>query len=681
MIRGKAFIVLLGILAGLLLMNGFPLSSMLPAAHAATQGAGHLYKGVFVGAFITSSTQSNAYCVEPDGDNPTSEVPPKVMSSLRGYRMQSTGHWVAPYSNERGLMQMNYITSMHGGLALGPGWHDDQAAAVALAIWTIRGAEDAEVAFWVANIRAAAPGHVQDQVDSILAESAAAIVPPVLKAPADPAVVWKTSATGVVDVPAGYQQLRIEAGGRLTGAAPTGVTFDSAAQTATLDSTRAVSLRFETTPDLGSSRLQEVKFSANWTKTGKRWPARIWGYQPAADDADQLLLYGGGSEDFSQSGTWRKTSATSEESRFAPVVRTEVPATRLEKGAPYADRVTFGIAEHSDPWPVYLENGVQKYRPVRATGTLYGPFASRPEESDEAPIDPVPPVAATAEVIAVDGPATYEVEISRDPAANVSGYFTWVWEIDAQSQGPEIQVGAKEEWHLDSRYSFHDRFGIPKETQFSPMEFNITTRLEDAELAPGGKTIDRITLASNGTWLERDGKPVPIIVRASVYETDGNPERAVEPPQDARLLATEKVTVTSSEAPSEIEVVAPFPEEPGRLVDGSLGLTVQACVVAEDQEEGIRELIEESCDDWGIPEESARVVSPQVATVAQETGQVGGRIVDTANVKGPVPEGATLGFTAYLKAEVGAQRFDEHWRPVLSEGESRCAGPKTTLPA
>lgn len=664
---GGVVTVTLGVLAGLLLAVGIPFgAAQLPAAQAASQGAGHIYGGVFVGAFIATSTQSNAYCAEPDGDNPASEVPPRAMSSLRGYRMQSTGHWVAPYSNDQGLMQMNYITSTHGGIAAGPGWHDDQAAAVALAIWTIRGREDAVVASWVANIRSIAPLHVQSLTDSILAQAASAIVPPVIEAPDDPVVTWMNSVTGRVTVPAGYQQLLIGSGGKLKGSPPAGATFDAEAQTASLDGSRSLTLEFETVPSLGTSRLQEVEVSATWTKSGKRWPARVWGYQPAADDADQLLLFGGGTEQFSKSGTWRKASKTNRESSFAPIVTTRVPEVRLSKETPFSDQVTFDIAGSSEPWPTYWENGSLKHRPVRASGTLYGPFVSPPTPSDKVPLEPTPPVAATAEVTAVNGPGTYSVATPKS-VANQPGYYSWVWRIEARNQGPEIQTGSKEQWHMDFAYSFQDRFGIPEETQLRPMKIGIKTRLAASELAPGEKTVDQISLRSEGLWFQRDGKAVPIVVRATVYETDGKPTRSASAPKGARVVATKTVTVPSAKDSVGVEVAAPLLEDDGKVTSQPKGVTVQACVLVEDQLGWVGELVEETCDDWGIPEESARIVLPRVTTIAQRNGQVGGQIVDTAKVAGLIPDRATLGFTAYLKAEVGKPRFDERWQPMLTD--------------
>lgn len=659
--------VMIGLLVGWLFTTGFPAGhTFLSPAQAADRGAGHVYGGVFVGAYLTTSTHLNAYCAEPDGDNPTAELAPKLMSSLRGYRMQSTGHWVAPYDNPAGLMLMNYISSMYGGVAQGPGWHDDQAAAVAIAIWTIRGHSDEVVADWVANIRALAPGHVQTQVEWLLTEADKGTVQPSISAPNDPEVIWGDGDAGKILVPEGYQEIRIDAGAQFMGQAPAGVTFSSSNKVAKVVGTRAFALEFEVISGVNSPRQKEASFSGKWIKYGERWPARVWGYQPAVDDADQLLLFGGGPEEFSESGTWKHTSKSRGDQRFRPIVTTQVPTARAVAGEPFRDRVTFGVDESSGNWPAYWVDGTRKFRSVKATGTLYGPFAAPPIRSAEVPSDPAPPIVATAEVNAVRGPGTYEVEAANTGAA-ASGYYSWVWQITGMNQGPEIQVGEADQWYIEHHYLFQDAFGIPDETQFRAMNLAVETELDDEELAPGGKTLDKITVISAGDmWFEREGQPVPVAVRVTVFETDGEPVRGPEAPPESRILSTELVTVTGIESTTTVEVVAPLTDEKGKAINGPSGVTVQTCILAEDQIEEVKDLVEEYCDDWGIPEESARVTPPKVATIAQQTGEVDGTITDIAMVEGLIPEQATLGFTAYLKAEVGEPRFDENWKPVLT---------------
>lgn len=630
------------------------------AAYAASEGPGLRIGGVFVGAFITTNNLSNAYCVEPDGDNPASEVPATEMTRLRGYRMQSTGHEVAPYAEASGLRRMNYITSSYGMHGAGNDWQNAQAAAVALAVWTIRGEQDGVVAAWVANLKAIAPADVQALTDSFLVEAEGAVVPTGPADPADPRVTWTDDLHGTVELPEGYAEFRIESGGRLIGPGPDGTTFDASATETALDPTKAHAISFESLPSETSSRRHRLTVRARWSQSVTEWPARVWGFQPSVEGADQLLIGGGGGEVVTHEGDWRDTIRPTASSDFAPQVSTEVTSQLLGAGEPYVDRVTFGLAPDSAAWPQYWENGGWHARAVRATGTLYGPLTHRPEEQADVPEGVELPIAGTAVIEATDGPGSYDAEIEA-PNQTASGYYTWVWKIDGADQGPQMQTGDVGNWHLASGYQFQDAYGQSGETHLRPMNFSIRTQLTERTLPAGGGTIDTITIdAGAGEWLEVEGDPVPVTFRATVYEIDGTPTRAPDAPRNARIRATERVTVTDDNDPFVVPVRAALAR--------SGGVTVQVCVLAEDQAQHVRDLVVEECDDWGIPAETARIVLPKVTTLAQEQGVVDAAIHDTAKIAGLVPEDATLGFTAYLRPEAGDPKYNEKWEPVRTGG-------------
>lgn len=626
-------------------------------AYAAAEGSGVRLGGVFVGAYVTSTNGSNAFCAEPDGDNPTAEVPATRMTSLRGYLMQSTGHWVAPYANEQGLRMMNYVTATYGTLGAGDDWQNSQAAAVALSIWTIRGWEDGVVAGWVETIRGLAPEAVRSLADRFVSEAAGAVTARIVP-PAEPSVTWSSEREAVVTVPVGYERFHAASGGRLVGNAPAGVAFANDGTTATLDPARAHTLSIESLPTLSSPRILPLELRAEWSQQLTRWPAELWGFQPGADASDQLLVVGGGGEVQSDAGVWTKTVAPTEPRAFEPIVTTQVAQAHLSPGDAYLDRVTFGIAPGSAAWPSYWADGAWHPRAVRATGTLYGPLAERPEPAAQVPDDPAPPIVGTAVVEAEQGAGTYDVPLDV-PEARAAGFYTWVWEVDGEDQPDVIQTGTPEAWHVAGTYRFQDGFGLAEETHLRPMEFTITTALRETELPPGEATEDVITVDPGpGGWLRADGEPAPVTFRATVTEVDGIPVRAPRAPDGATVRATERVTVSSADAPITVPVDVPLRR--------SGGVTVQVCVLAEDQTESVRELVVEGCDDWGVPEESARIVLPRVMTVAQRSGLVGQTIHDVASVRGRVPQQSSLGFTVYLQPEVGAVKMDAHWRPVLS---------------
>lgn len=645
------------LLLGVMMALGGMLSPT--AALAASEGPGLRVGGVFLGAFISSNNASNAFCVEPDGHNPSSEVPATEMTALRGYRMQSTGHWVAPYTDERGLRMMNYIASTYGTLGSGGDWQDSQAAAVALAIWTIRGWEDSVVSTWVSGIRSNAPSTVRTLADQFILESDQRSRPANIVPPDEPVVAWESDTAGTVSLPAGYERLTIVSGAKLTGSAPAGTSYTTSSTVAELEAEGSHTVAFEVFPTAESPRGAPVVLRASWAQSVVNWPARVWGFQPVSDTEDQLLIAGGGGETVSDSGVWDKTVRPSAAAPFEPVVTTQVDQFRVDPGEPYRDQVTFGVSNASSEWPRYWADDAWHARPVRATGTLYGPYPARPRQSTVVPDEPEAPIAGTAVIEAVRGPGTYDVQIAA-PERSPAGYYTWVWQIDGAAQGPLLQTGARDGWHLNGDYRYRDDFGLPGETQVRPMELSIRTALDERKLPPGGRTMDRVTLTPGaGGWLELDGASVPVTVRATVYETDGDPVRAAEAPADAHVLSVARRTVTSAKHPLSFPVEVPF------SVAG--GVTVQVCVLTEDQAVEARDLIAERCDEWGIPAESAVIDLPEVTTRAQTHGTVDQAIHDVATIGGPIPKRTTLGFTAYLRPEIGAPKYDSNWRPVVDD--------------
>ncbi|QIM16797.1 LPXTG cell wall anchor domain-containing protein [Leucobacter insecticola] len=582
--------------AGLLLVPAVP-------SQAAGHGPGFVINGVFVGSYITSTNGSNAYCIEPDGANPGAEVPAQQIQSLRGYLMQSTGHWVAPYVDTEGIRRINYIISTYGGVGPGSGWQSEQAAAVALSIWAIRGVEDAVVADWVAALRARAPQHVRALVDRFITEAYERALPAVVEAPPAPELIWMDAATATLTLPAGYEVARIESGGQFVTASDPDASYGDGNRTIAFKNEASHTVTLERIPEEGSARTEPVVVSANWSREATGWPSWLWGFQPAASDTDQLLIAAAKPETISDSGVWRTDSVAELPSPFKPVVRTSVLEAKLRPGDPYIDRVEFGLAEGSSPWPRFLKDGEWKFRTVRGVGTLYGPFTEPPVQSEALPMDQELPIVGTALIDADRGPGSYEarIEAETDPS---SGYYTWVWNISVAEQGPEILTGDAAEWHLDPEYVFQDSFGIPEETHVRPMSLTISTALAAHDLVPGETTHDVINVETGpGTWLTQQGLPVPVVLRATVYRTDGNPVRAPKAPAGAEVISVRTITARAPGEQTPVEVTAPS--------DGRGGLTVQVCVVAEDQEETVREIVEEGCDDWGIPEESARLRLPE----------------------------------------------------------------------
>ncbi|MPV51037.1 hypothetical protein GCG21_13680 [Pseudactinotalea sp. HY160] len=184
---------------------------------------------------------------------------------------------------------------------------------------------------------------------------------------------------------------------------------------------------------------------------------------------------------------------------FQPTITTEVSNRYISAGDSFDDNVTAGV--DGDPWV----EGVS----VLAEGTLYGPFSTPQAESAQAPADA--PVAGTDE-LTFDGPGTQTA--GGDITASASGYYTWVWTIDKDSQSAVTQKFIRD--------SFTDGFGIAAESMIVRATPTITTERESEIIdTPGDVTLrDTVTLslADGQDWpVDFDGSSAVIEATGEVY--------------------------------------------------------------------------------------------------------------------------------------------------------------------
>ncbi|MFC7765602.1 hypothetical protein [Leucobacter soli] len=212
------------------------------------------------------------------------------------------------------------------------------------------------------------------------------------------------------------------------------------------------------------------------------------------------------------------------------------------------------------------------------------------------------PTAGDAAVIAEHGPGEYRVESTAGPTG--PGYYYWVWRIREEEQTAEL----READLLPQGYDFSDDFGLVDEGHVVPTGLRWDTELEERVLDAGDAVLrDRLTVEPHGgVWLrDESGDRIPAVIRLTVYGSDTEPARAATAPEDARRLTEARVEV---DRPVDGGVVV----DPIELPSDTRGwVTVQACLYAEDQPERWRGYTEEWCDDYGIPEETARISEPE----------------------------------------------------------------------
>ncbi|WP_449278634.1 hypothetical protein [Leucobacter sp. GX24907] len=622
-------------------------------AHAATKGHYIDFNGLIVGNFLSSDGRTYVYCIEPGADEPVSnQTAPVRTDTLPGYRNDDgepwtnwTGSvWDGPVRGEA-VRQMNYVMWVHGRTT-----NAEQAAVVQFAVWTLRRGPgtSAWLDHHIAWLRQHGHGAIIDRANALVEEAKReAVVTPIEPGPLEIESSYtaddsgRTAATGSVDYPAWTSELQIDGGSFDSGGVSHRVTNEQAGR---------VSWSADLHPE-NWQRFADVSISAEWSRETVSWPAEIMLHPPIQTSEQTLGL--GISPVVERHERSLDAVEARFDTRFSPVLSTEVPARFVPRGAAFRDRVDIQVAEDATPWASRVgADGKVEFAPIIADGVLYGPFVAPPGEADLPPAGA--PVTARARIDASDGPGSYSVSTSE--RADESGYYSWVWTIREPDQHPEVRSAGL----IEPGYEFADRFGLVQEGQVVPTRLRWNTELLDHEVFLDNMTlVDRVSVSlHDGAWLrDESGDRVPATLKLTVFGSDQKPQRSAEVPEDAVEVAETTVTVS---APHETVESAPIalPFETRGWV------TVRTCLVAEDQPESARGLVEEWCDDFGIPSETARIRPPEVTTQAQPEGTVGKTIRDTALVTERVPADSTLGFSFYLRPEVGEFKYDESWRPV-----------------
>lgn len=333
------------------------------------------------------------------------------------------------------------------------------------------------------------------------------------------------------------------------------------------------------------------------------------------------------------------------ETAFLPVVATQVETKHVSAGEELVDVLTFSTAENEEGlnnnWFEHEDHG---FTPIKATGTIYGPFLEQPIEQDIVPVGA--PVAATGievETTASDGPnVDYTVRSGFFPM--VPGFYVWVWEIDYANQRSTAQL------FLPDDYYFIDSFGQTLETNISKMSIEISTVVSHVDRGPGQSVTDEVTVSAvDDLWLLENGDPIPATLTGTAYYSTTEPVLAAAAPPTAEVLGT--LTVVAS-GPGDIT-------SPSFTLPLKAGwVTFQWCLVESDQPTELQGMIEESCDDWGQPSETVRLTVAAVTTQARSTATIFDGLTDTAIVTGQVSDDTELVFELFKRPEIGDPILD-----------------------
>lgn len=366
---------------------------------------------------------------------------------------------------------------------------------------------------------------------------------------------------------------------------------------------------------------------------------------------------------------------------FNPALSTTATAY-VQPGEHATDTLTFRATADSEglnnSWP-RTANG--SYRVVTTEGTLYGPFADQPTESETVPADAQVAGHASVSTSTTDGPTvTYEAT-SVEPV-DKAGYYTWVWNVAYDNQSAITRM------YLPDGYSFTDSFGQTVETSITPMQFTVSTEVVEKDVLLSGPAADTATVTTDGLWLQKGGQNIPVVTRWDAYydpraAADIEEVPGTEIPDTSVHLGTHTETVTDN-----ANISTPTTLEDGaiRVPASGEGSVVWVFSILRSDQGATADYVVDVVDNYGVPSEISTILQPTVTTKASAGGRIGEGIYDTAIIDGHLPaNGAQLTFDLYKVPMVhdddGAWAIDypttdENGDPLLDDD----GGPVTLEP-
>ncbi|WP_096359321.1 hypothetical protein [Microbacterium sp. TPU 3598] len=366
------------------------------------------------------------------------------------------------------------------------------------------------------------------------------------------------------------------------------------------------------------------------------------------------------------------TDPTDRSVLFSPALSTTATAY-VQPGERATDTLTFRTvpdrAGLNNSWPRTADGS---YRVVNAEGTLYGPYADQPAESETVPVDARVAGHATVSTLTAGGPTVSYAATSEEPV-DAAGYYTWVWDIDYDNQSAITRM------YLPDDYSFTDSFGKTVETSITPMRFTVDTEVVDKEVLLSGAAADTATVTTDGLWLQQNGENVPVVARWDAYydpraAADIEEVAGTEIPGEAVYLGTHTEIITDN-----ANVSTPTTVEDGaiRVPASGEGSIVWVFSILRTDQGDTAGYVVDVVDNYGVPSEISTILQPTVTTRASAGGRVGEGIFDTAIVGGHLPaNGAQLTFDLYrvpmVQEDNGAwavdyPTMDEKGDPILDD--------------
>jgi len=365
-------------------------------------------------------------------------------------------------------------------------------------------------------------------------------------------------------------------------------------------------------------------------------------------------------------------------SQFSPKAVTTSDSRYYVSGDTATDNIRVLLGKNADGttnrWP---RSSKGDYAPINVTGTLYGPFKTKPEQGSKVPDGA--PVAGTGKVTVggnATDPTTVTYKITSngkldEDQAKASGWYTWVTQIAGKDQAASVAP-----W-LDggARYTFVSDFGIDDESFVSPPKVTtkartttgITTNFDGVDVPTTGlglKVEDDIKVEGNVS--KSDG--FYLVNRYYTFPNTIGENGDLVAPANA-VCTADTLTYTSDK----VEVTGPKTYKVShRSKENGVGTWV-ATLYSPDG----KPLIAGDCADT---DEWAAVKQLLVTTSASTPGD--GQATDAAQLWGTVPEGSQITSNLYEQLTDEVSDADKHLATAGPMGlnEGLVNGVIVTLP-
>ncbi|MSS84901.1 hypothetical protein FYJ24_09010 [Actinomycetaceae bacterium WB03_NA08] len=316
--------------------------------------------------------------------------------------------------------------------------------------------------------------------------------------------------------------------------------------------------------------------------------------------------------------------------QVTPTITTKASDKRVEAGVETSDMVTIHLKE-GEKWPTGAT--------LKAKGTRYGPFSTPLPQSSTVPASA--PVAGTADLEFTANGQTKSVPWSAD----TSGVYTWVWQIDKDTQtNPDL-------WAT----SFRDDFMIHAETTVVPWNIEHSSMAREYNVHVDGRAFDTVNISNlpgdHGTY-EGDDYWMADVKEARVVVYDAGPDtdwanQDEEIPPHAQIHWE-----TTVEAVNGVFNIGYDDNNPITSFNPGHDYVFVYHFEGDDRVNSFHSPFNDILERFHVPGQTP--VPPTVATQAQKDVMVGEPFGDTALVMGDVEEGSTLVFEAF-----GPQPEDE----------------------